>query len=143
MPNWCNNSVEISHGDPAKIALLAEAFKRGEFCQHVIPTPKELTETVAGFMGGDQREAHEAQQKANREKYGYTDWYGFQTANWGTKWDVGGDDGSIDVAEDGRSFTASFDSAWSPPMGIYQALTEQGFHVRAYYYEPGMAYAGV
>ena len=68
MPNWCNNTVEISHEDPAKIQALAQALKEGQFCQHVIPTPKELTDTVSGFMGEDQREAHEAQQKSNMEK---------------------------------------------------------------------------
>lgn len=143
MPNWCNNFVEIGHEDADKITALSEAFKRGEFCQHVIPTPKELTETVAGFMGEDQRAAHEAQQKANLEKYGHTDWYSFQTSRWGTKWDVGGDDGSCDVHPDGKLMTAGFDSAWAPPIGVYEELVEQGYTVRAYYYEPGMAFAGI
>jgi len=139
MPNWCNNTVEISHEDPAKIQALAQALKAGEFCQHVIPTPKELTDTVSGFMGEDQREAHEAQQKANLEKYGHTDWYSFQTSRWGTKWDVECEDAQVG----GNTLTAYFDSAWSPPIGVYQELVEQGYSVRAMYYEPGMAYAGV
>jgi len=144
MPNWCNNYVEISHKDPEKIRALADAFNRGEFCQHVIPTPKELTDTVSGFMGEDKREAHEAQQKSNLEKYGNADWYSFQTSRWGTKWDVGGDDcNPADVSEDGTSMSVGFDSAWAPPVGVYQELTEQGYEVRAMYYEPGMCFAGV
>lgn len=139
MPNWCNNTVEISHEDPAKIQALAQALKEGQFCQHVIPTPKELTDTVSGFMGEDQREAHEAQQKANMEKYGHTDWYSFQTSRWGTKWDVECEDPTVD----GNTLTAYFDSAWSPPIGVYQELVEQGYTVRAMYHEPGMAYAGI
>ena len=35
-----------------------------------------------------------------------------------------------------------FESAWAPPMGVYEALVEDGFSVRAYYYEPGMCYTG-
>ena len=139
MPNWCNNTVEISHEDPAKIQALAQALKEGQFCQHVIPTPKELTDTVSGFMGEDQREAHEAQQKSNMEKYGHTDWYSFQTSRWGTKWDVECEDPTVD----GNTLTAYFDSAWSPPIGVYQELVEQGYTVRAMYHEPGMAYAGI
>jgi hypothetical protein len=36
-----------------------------------------------------------------------------------------------------------FESAWSPPIGAYEKLTEQGFRIRAMYFEPGMAFAGV
>jgi len=143
MPNWCNNFVEISHEDPAKIRALADAMNNSEFCSHVIPTPKELTETVAGSVPeGPQRDAHEAQMERNVELYGAKDWYDYQISRWGTKWDVGGDS-QADVSDDGKTMTASFDSAWSPPQGVYQELHEKGYTVRAYYYESGMAYCGV
>lgn len=143
MPNWCNNFVEISHEDPAKIRALADAMNNSEFCSHVIPTPKELTETVAGSVPeGPQRDAHEAQMERNVELYGSKDWYDYQVSRWGTKWDVGGDS-QADVSDDGKTMTASFDSAWSPPQGVYQELYEQGYTVRAYYYESGMAFCGV
>ena len=139
MPNWCNNTVSVAHQDPEKLRALVDAINEGKFCHHVIPTPTELTETVAGFMGEDKREAHEAQQKANLEKYGHTDWYSFQTSNWGTKWDV---DPYDKVEFDPQGVTFGFDSAWSPPMGVYEELVNQGFSVTAYYYEPGMAFVG-
>ena len=143
MPNWCNNFVEVSHEDPAKIRALADALNRGEFCSHVIPTPKDLTDTISGSVPeGAQRDAHEAQMQRNKELYGHTDWYSFQTSNWGTKWDCGGDS-QADVSDDGLSMNASFDSAWSPPTGVYDALVEQGYQVRAYYYESGMAFCGI
>ena len=142
MPNWCNNFVEVSHENPEKIRALADAMNRGEFCSHVIPTPKDLTDTVAGYPGEDQREAHEAQMRRNLELYGAKDWYDFQTSNWGTKWDVGGDC-QADVSDDGLSMNASFDSAWSPPVGVYEELVNQGYHVVGYYYESGMAFCGV
>ena len=140
MPNWCNNTVEISHPDTAKMTALVAAINEGKFCHHVIPTPKELTETVAGFPGEDKQAEHEAQVASNLEKFGHTDWYSFQTSRWGTKWDVEPYD---TVTLDGNGITFGFDSAWSPPTGIYEELVEQGYSVKAYYWESGMCYAGV
>jgi len=78
-------------------------------------------------------------EKANREKYGYGSWYDFNIANWGTKWDVQSD--NVEIA-DTNTVTASFDSAWSPPITAYERLTELGFEIEAFYYEPGMQYVG-
>ena len=143
MPNWCNNFVEVAHTDPVKVRALADALNRGEFCSHVIPTPKDLTDTVAGSVPeGAERDAHEAQMTRNVELYGAKDWYDFQTSRWGTKWDVGGDS-QAEISDDGLSMSASFDSAWSPPIGVYEALAEQGYEVRAYYYESGMCFCGI
>ena len=141
MPNWCNNTLTLEHDDPAMITRAKEALDRGEFLQEFIPVPKALTDTVAGFMGEDQREAHEAQQRANIEKYGYKDWYDFCVGEWGTKWDVGGD-GQSDIHPDGKTLFTSFDSAWSPPVNAYAKLEALGFRVNAMFYESGMAFAG-
>ena len=144
MPNWCNNYVEVGHENPEKVKALAAAFDRGEFCDHVIPVPQELKDTMAGSYGdSDKQAALEAQEQANLEKYGARNWYDFCTARWSTKWDVGGNGEQADVHPDGTVMTASFDSAWAPPIGVYEALVEQGYTVRAYYYEPGMCFAGV
>ena len=140
MPNWCSNHITVRGTDQAEIARLAKAFAEGGFCHAVIPTPKDLTDTVSGFLGEDARAAHEAQQEANVEKYGYANWYDFQVANWGTKWDVEGD--AIEHDEDGLGFSGTFESAWSPPMGVVQALVDRGFEVTLYYYESGMCFVG-
>jgi len=141
MPNWCNNTLALEHDDPAMITRAKEALDRGEFLQEFIPVPKDLTDTVAGFKGEDQREAHEAQQKANVEKHGYANWYDFCVNEWGTKWDVGGD-GQADVSDDGKDLFTTFDSAWSPPVNAYAKLEALGFRVNAMFYEGGMAFAG-
>ena len=52
MPNWCNNSVTITHTDPAKITALADAFAEARFCEAVIPTPECLTRDGATTSGG-------------------------------------------------------------------------------------------
>jgi hypothetical protein len=142
MPNWCSNWVEVGHEDPAKIKELTEAFNRGEFCNAVIPVPQELKDTIAGSVGDpEEQKKLEEQTARNVEKYGAGNWYDFCVNRWGTKWDVGGD-GQADIADDGLSMNASFDSAWAPPLGIYEELVERGYTVRAYYYESGMGFAG-
>jgi len=118
-----------------------DALERGEFLNEFIPVPQALKDTVSGSMGEDHREAHEAQQASNREKYGYSNWYDYCVGEWGTKWDVGGD-GQSDIHPDGKMLHTSFDSAWSPPVNAYVKLEELGFGVNAMYYEGGMAYAG-
>jgi hypothetical protein len=140
MPNWCSNHITVRGSNQAEIQRLAKALSEGEFCHAVIPTPKDLTDTVSGFVGEDQQAAHEAQMDRNVALYGYKDWYAFQTANWGTKWDVSCD--SVEIDDDGLGFSGVFESAWSPPMGIAAALVEQGYEVTLYYYEPGMGFVG-
>lgn len=142
MPNWCNNNVTISHTDSAKLEALASAVREGKFCNHVIPVPKALTETVAGHCGdGYDQELNQFKMQLNQKYFGTTDWYGFCTSRWGTKWDVDAYEGENVKVENGV-LEFGFDSAWSPPIGIYEALVEDGFEVVAYYNEPGMAYVG-
>jgi hypothetical protein len=143
MPNWCSNGVTITHEDTAKIAALAEAFKEGKFCNHVIPVPEDL-QIVAGRVGADDNAEQielERRTKENLEKYGAGNWYDFCVSRWGTKWDVT-DECGVDITNDGRTMSASFESAWSPPCGVYEELVDQGYEVIAYYYEPGMGYVG-
>jgi len=146
MPNWCNNTVEINHTDKTKMYALVEAINEGKFCNFAKPVPESL-HIVAGRVGDDTDPKQielEAQEKANLEKHGYSTWYDFCVNEWGTKWDVDPyDTVEYDDAHDKNGITFGFDSAWAPPVGIYDELVEQGFTVRAYYYEPGMAFAGV
>ena len=50
MPNWCNNTVQINHEDPAKMYALVEAINEGKFCNFAIPVPESLA-IVAGSVG--------------------------------------------------------------------------------------------
>ncbi len=141
MPNWCSNHITVRGTNQAEIQRLAKAFSEGELCHAVIPTPQELTDTISGSFGDDEKQRElEAKTRANIEKYGYGNWYDFQVANWGTKWDVSCD--SVEIDEDGLGFSGTFESAWSPPMGMAQELVNQGYEVTLFYYEPGMAYCG-
>jgi hypothetical protein len=141
MPNWCNNFVSI-RGPKESLQKLKEAYDNQEFCNAVIPVPEDL-KIVAGSVGDPVEQAKlEADTRRNIEVYGYGNWYDFCVNRWGTKWDIGGD-GGADLEDDGECLTMSFDSAWSPPTGVYEALTEQGYVVEACYYESGMAFCGV
>ena len=146
MPNWCNNTVEINHPDPAKMYALVEAINEGNFCKFVIPVPESLN-IIAGRAGADdnpEQIALEAAEKSNLEKYGFANWYDYCVAKWGTKWDVDPyEKVEYDDQHDKDGIVFGFDSAWSPPTGVYEALLEQGYSVRGYYYESGMAYCGV
>ena len=148
MPNWCNNTVEVYHPDPAKLKALVDAFNEGKMCNYIHPVPESL-HIVAGRVGDDNDPKQielEAQEKANLETHGYATWYDFCVNEWGTKWDVGGDSAysdPVELKEGQNDVTLGFDSAWAPPTKVYERMVEQGFSVRAYYYEPGMAFAGV
>ena len=139
MPNWCNNTVSITHEDPAKIIELVTAMNSNKFCHFAIPVPAELSDTISGSFGdSDAQKALEEKTARNVAQYGYANWYDFCVSRWGTKWEV--DTGPVDF--DGKTINASFESAWSPPCGVYEELVEQGYDVVAYYYEPGMGYLG-
>ena len=141
MPNWCNNSVVLKHNDPAMIERARNAFNGEGLLQEFIPVPQALRDTVSGSMGEDKREAHEAQQKANVEQYGYANWYDFCVNEWGTKWEIGADGNPAQDIPGGLML--GFDSAWSPPIAAYEKLLEMGCEIEAMYYESGMAFAGV
>jgi len=142
MPNWCSNHITVRGTDPVAIKRLADAFDAGEFCGTVVPMPEELNITSGRLGDGAEQAELEAKSKANLEKYGYANWYDFNVANWGTKWEIGGNGDVAEIEDDGLSFSASFESAWSPPTGVCEALVEQGFEVTLYYYEPGMGFVG-
>jgi len=141
MPNWCNNTLNLRHEDPAMIERAKAAFADGKFLNEFVPIPESL-HIVAGSVGdGDEQAALEAQTELNRKTHGYGNWYDFCVAEWGTKWDVGGDDGHT-VEQDANGVVFNFDSAWAPPLAAYEKLMDMGFEILAYYYEPGMAFAG-
>ena len=142
MPNWCSNHITVRGTDPAEIKRLADAFDNGEFCGTVVPMPEDLNITSGRLGNGAEQRELERKTAENLEKHGFANWYDFNVAKWGTKWEVGGNGNEAERDEDGLGFSAPFDSAWSPPIAVCEALVEQGFEVVLYYYEPGMGYCG-
>ena len=122
MPNWCMNNLTISHADLAKVQEFADAYNSGETCQRFIPRPESVN---------------------NKDAFAEDGWYTWNVNHWGTKWDFGKD--KLDdplIVQDGLA-SISFDTAWSPPIQLYDRLVELDYNVDATYFEPGMGFCGV
>lgn len=144
MPNWCNNSLYLVHTDPEMIDRAVKGAEGDGLFSAFLPTPEDLEHPLAESYGGDDGAEANAIRSNNIAKHGFASWYDWRVNNWGTKWDVS--DCHVDRfnQEESGKATANFhfDSAWSPPIAFYDHLTELGFEVTAYYYEPGMGFCG-
>jgi hypothetical protein len=146
MPNWCFNRLTVDTTSEGG-KLLAKAFKPkhkredgsldASPFQDLLPCPKELLETQATFSKEPTN-----QQIRNKEKYGHTDWYSWNVANWGTKWDARVED--FDDSDPNQIYVY-FETAWSPPVEFMKWFVSQ--HPDAYfrneYDEEGMQFEGV
>jgi hypothetical protein len=153
MPNWCANSLKLvatTAESEKKLAEIVQELSRAKTANEspnlfalIKPIPEALHIT-SGFLGKDTPEqaALEKAQAANLKTYGYADWYSFCTSEWGTKWDAKTADIDEPFEINGNEVTIYFDTAWSPPMGIYSALENMGFDVQATYVESGVGFIG-
>jgi len=130
MPNWCQNILTISHEDAEVMSRLMAQVKEGDgdLFKYIKPMPDD---TFHGNLG-------DAERKMCEEK-GIPNWYDWCNSNWGTKWDAANMGYS---QHDEHSVSFEFDTAWSPPLPVYEELAKQGFEVEAYYVEFGMDYGG-
>jgi hypothetical protein len=148
MPNYCNNVVEIQ--GPQHILKTLVDHKL-DF-QKIHPYPPEL-DITAGREGPDdspEQRALVAAEESNLDKYGYKNWYDWCVANWGTKWNAGGDNDAMQVDYDedvGNQGIAlfQFDTAWAPPLGVLEKLmeTHPELSIECRYHEPGVGFFGV
>ena len=74
-------------------------------------------------------------------------WYDWRNMHWGTKWEL--NPNSIEMIDEGCYIEYSFDTAWSPPLGILRALDrkfhfkkDQDLHIQWHYREDGMGFTG-
>tara|TARA_R100001510_G_C7648608_1_gene205974 strand:- start:1044 stop:1526 length:483 start_codon:yes stop_codon:yes gene_type:complete len=148
MPNWCSNEVCIT-GDAKDIKKIEKLLKSKESIfdfNKIAPEPDwknipnedgELPylETDGQFIGFYKFKSTGKQDDR---------WYEWRLSNWGTKWGVG--DVHYEHEEDVLRY--DFDTAWSPPQGIYKKLNEmvadisEDIHISWFYREDGMQFAG-
>ena len=151
MPNWCKNRVDFYSENKEDLQKVLDIFSNTNVFAQIIPEPDwskipfkgefpkvremkspngEVVTTVTEFSDGTQD----------------TRWYDWRLENWDTKWDV--HDAEIEEERYGEDelegFTAEFDTAWSPPEGIYHALRDMfpDMCISWFYDEPGMQVAG-
>ena len=134
MPNWCDNQVTITGPNSVidKIEKIVNEEKdAGGLLNFFYPMPKELRDTTAD---GTER-------KNLLKKYGHSDWYGWATDNWSTKWDIVEFYGAN---RQGDTISFAFSSAWSPPIGAYENFLakNEDCSLKAYYYEGGCDFMG-
>ena len=162
MPNWCENNVTIGHKLKRKLIPLAKECMKDEcrLFNLIMPQPDWMTtpndKGELPKLKDIKNKKGELVMKIKEFPDGTQDdrWYDWRCNNWGTKWDVnefyqasfpidyhGADEEYIDRSYNYK-LDIGFDSAWSPPLGIYAALVEQGFYVCANYIEGGMGYCG-
>ena len=168
MPNHCYNRVSFYSDNEQDIAKLHEIFETGTnpyvdktvFGQ-IIPEPNweeiPLTSETFKEYGWDKPRGEIGEKPVmlkdedkpfrNGLRFKSTDvmddrWYNWRVQNWGTKWDCY--DLTIDECDMPNGFEASFNTAWSPPEEICNAIREQfeDISVSWFYDEPGMEVAG-
>lgn len=114
MPNWCDNSVRLTHSDKSKVDAL-EAVLQSEdkqVFQHLRPMPES--------------------EKDN--------WYDWNITHWGTKWEIS----IIDwERQEDNTIWISFESAWSPPIALYEHVYGEGWEIEGLYHEGGVGFAGI
>ena len=132
MPNWCSNKLILTHNDKSKLQQLIQAWNQGKFLGSILPEPDYTKISVLPTFPGIV--------KNNDPVEPSSAWWDWRVQNWGTKWEI--DSESKPVEEDSASLEVYFDTAWSPPIGVYVALADRGFDVKASYYEPGCDFCG-
>lgn len=137
MPNWCYQRLQVK-GPSADLKDFHQSMKqvRTEFSQqtnknetieeyelnHLYPCPKELAETESAFGGSeDEKKKREERYEANIAKYGYSNWYDWCNAKWGTKWGAC----SVDITQEPYrgEMNIYFESAWSPAIGLLAEIS--------------------
>ena len=124
MPNHTDNRVILSHDDSQQIDKIYNIMNTEDtpLCQTLIPMDEKLLD-VSGFS----------------DDYKPQGWYGWRLEHWGTKWDIYN---ATCERMDENTLVMSFDTAWSPPIFVYDKLVEMGFEVSARYLDEGWMYIG-
>ena len=117
MPNHTDNRVILSHDDSQMIDNIYNVMNTDdtELCHYLIPEERDH----AGEPRGD--------------------WYNWRLDNWGTKWDIYE---THCTRIDANTLQLNFLTAWSPPIPVYDKLTDMGFDVHARYLDEGWMYVG-
>ena len=130
------------------IIPMPEEIRNSNSPNHIVATQEEADAHNEEHKNDDffRPAQTQAQVDALTEKYGVSNWYDWANANWGTKWNLNQDSLYVEIEEDQVTdmLVYEFDTAWSPPEGIYNALVEKypDVDISWFYHEEGMQMAG-
>lgn len=119
MPNYCENQIKISNMTPALKDFLSD--ERGFLFERMVqPERPESDDNEAETLSA-------------------------QVAAWGTKWDLSEHDPREVAATLLRCGVATFQTAWSPPLGAITALSEMfpDVEISLAYHELGCGFFGL
>jgi hypothetical protein len=132
MPNWCDNYVTI-RATKEKIDAIVEVLERNDsekgLLTHLCPEPNYDDPTF---------KVEPTYASNTNPEFRMPTWWDWRVQNWGTKWDIEVRD--WDKVSD-TEITLSFDSAWSPPTGVYNHVADE-YDITAYYNEGGCGFCG-
>jgi hypothetical protein len=140
MPNWCDNTIQIS-GNADSIKKLKEFVGRPLLLDG--EEIKEPLYSLANIMPSTP-DAPPILGEASKSQ-GFEDSYHNNLNTWGTKWDVCGNVYMSNYKEGDESIGYSFDSAWSPPTPTTERLSETfpELTIEHKYYETGCDFWGI
>lgn len=105
--------------------------------EKVLPTPQALLDTTSPC--NDKKKTEK-----NLKEYGAKDWYEWRVNNWGTKSNTDNEVVISKPNDTGTELNFSFNTAWTPPIGIIRKLGKRytKIYFCLYYFEPGTAFSG-
>jgi hypothetical protein len=118
MPNWCENRLKVEGKRKGQDAFLTECFSKDTRGRVFLDFEKIVPLGESG-----------------------EDWYEKCRNNWGTKWNTM----DCDIKDDGASLTVWFETAWSPPIPVMEALTKKytTLSFTLEYSEGGVGFRGI
>lgn len=119
MPNWCVNKTMF-------------VFETEE-------EAKELFNQV-NFIMNDKDGEEDGLFEYLRPRPEGTNWYEWNTENWGTKWDAFIFDTELVQS---NIVSVGFETPWGPPIDLYDYLQEKGIRVVSGFNEVGCDFVGV
>lgn len=157
MPNWNENRMTVKNARPEDVQRIIDACTRGELLSEFFPEPDwNTTPNSDGVFPGPQYSKRYYDRKLGRIVRTWVDcsrfpdgkqdgrWYNWRTSdeNWGTKWEPG----DIQVSVDGDTLSLTFETAWCPMVESWMAEFSRqlpGAIIRNYYCEDGCSFFGV
>lgn len=115
MPNWCWNEATLIAPNKEQIDRLVASLEQEDVSEKFFNhlRPRPVSESE--------------------------NWYEWNVNNWGTKWDT---EPHNYTRLDDTTISFSFDTAWGPPLELYNFLFDEGWDVTARYHESGMGFVG-